>query len=118
MKTTTTSYQVDGNLERKHVNSKNSIFNSEKQKHKISKVLDKKIITETNSSIDNYEKSNLKLNILNTDRSVGAMLSGIIAKKFGHKGLPKNTINIKYLLFVRYFKPFKTYGLNLNSEYL
>ena len=33
--------------------------------------------------------------IKNTDRSVGAMLSGEVAKKFGHKGLPDETINVK-----------------------
>ena len=100
-----------------NVNSKNSIFNSEKQKHKISKVLDKKIISETNSSIDNCEKSNLKLNILNTDRSVGAMLSGIIAKKFGHKGLPKNTINIKFKGSAgQSFGAWLAHGINFSLE--
>ena len=100
-----------------NVNSKNSIFNSEKQKHKISKVLDKKIISKTNSSIDNCEKSNLKLNILNTDRSVGAMLSGIIAKKFGHKGLPKNTINIKFKGSAgQSFGAWLAHGINFSLE--
>jgi len=100
-----------------NVNSKNSIFNSEKQKHKISKVLDKKIISETNSSIDNCEKSNLKLNILNTDRSVGAMLSGVIAKKFGHKGLPKNTINIKFKGSAgQSFGAWLAHGINFSLE--
>ena len=77
-------------------NGKNSSYNSEKQKHKICNVLDKKIISNTKSSIEKGEKTNLKLKILNTDRSVGAMLSGIIAKKYGHNGLPKNTINIAF----------------------
>ena len=100
-----------------NVNSKNSIFNSEKQKHKISKVLDKKIISETQPSIDKCEKSNLKLNILNTDRSVGAMLSGIIAKKFGHKGLPKNTINIKFKGSAgQSFGAWLAHGINFSLE--
>ena len=100
-----------------NVNSKNSIFNSEKQKHKISKVLDKKIISKTKPSIDKCEKSNLKLNILNTDRSVGAMLSGIIAKKFGHKGLPKNTINIKFKGSAgQSFGAWLAHGINFSLE--
>ena len=32
----------------------------------------------------------LALNIKNTNRTVGAMLSGKIAKKYGHEGLPKD----------------------------
>tara|TARA_B100000575_G_C22999890_1_gene576178 strand:- start:211 stop:1023 length:813 start_codon:yes stop_codon:yes gene_type:complete len=36
------------------------------------------------------------MNILNTDRSVGAMISGKIAKKYGHKGLPVNTIQVQF----------------------
>ena len=71
----------------------------------------------TKSSIDNCEKSNLKLNILNTDRSVGAMLSGIIAKKFGHKGLPKNTINIKFKGSAgQSFGAWLAHGINFSLE--
>jgi len=100
-----------------NVKSNNSIYNSEKQNHKISKVLDKKIISKTKPSIDKCEKSNLKLKILNTDRSVGAMLSGIIAKKFGHKGLPKNTINIKFKGSAgQSFGAWLSYGINFNLE--
>ncbi|HAL79816.1 MAG TPA: hypothetical protein DCP23_11820, partial [Parabacteroides distasonis] len=34
--------------------------------------------------------------IANTDRSVGAMLSGEIAKRYGNIGLPENTLHIKF----------------------
>ena len=33
--------------------------------------------------------------IANTDRSVGAMLAGAVAKKYGQAGLPEQTIHIK-----------------------
>ena len=33
--------------------------------------------------------------IINVNRTVGAMLSGEVAKRYGHAGLPDNTINVK-----------------------
>ena len=47
------------------------------------------------SAIEKKLPVKITSDINNTDRSVGAMLSGIVAKKFGHKGLPDESINIK-----------------------
>ncbi len=44
----------------------------------------------------NKKRVNLKYNIFNIDRTVGGMLSGQVALKYGHEGLPKNTINIDF----------------------
>ncbi len=74
-----------------------SIFNDEVQDHGLDKVLDKTLIKDAKEAIENKNKINLKYKIFNVDRTVGGMLSGIIAEKFGHKGLPDNTINIDFI---------------------
>ncbi len=63
------------------------------QHHKIDDVLDRKLIKEAFQALE-FEKSvGIKSKIKNTDRSTGAMLSGEIAKRYGQKGLPENTIS-------------------------
>ncbi len=59
-------------------------------------MLDKQIIQSATNAIENREETNLDFAIRNTDRAVGAMLSGVVAKKYGEKGLPEETINIKF----------------------
>ena len=73
-----------------------SVYNSETQNHGLEKVLDKKLILDCLTSIEKKTKVNLNYKIYNINRSVGAMLSGQIAKQHGHKGLPENTININF----------------------
>ncbi|MDG1664268.1 MAG: glutamate synthase subunit alpha, partial [Hyphomicrobiales bacterium] len=65
------------------------------QDHDIFNILDRKLIEKSNPAIENASPVQISSDINNTDRSVGAMLSGIVAKKFGHKGLPDESINIK-----------------------
>ncbi len=71
----------------------NPLFNVEEQNHKLEQVLDKELIRLSNRAIQNREKVWFSKEIGNTDRSIGAMLAGELAKKYGIQGLPKNTIN-------------------------
>ncbi len=72
-------------------------FNCEVQDHKLENVLDKKIINDCIKAINNHAKVELNYKILNINRSVGTMLSGEIALKHGHEGLPKNSIIINFI---------------------
>ncbi|UKK48428.1 glutamate synthase large subunit [Prevotella sp. E9-3] len=55
--------------------------------------------------------------IKNTDRAVGTMLSGAIAKKYGEEGLPDSTINIKFKGSAgQSFGAFAVKGVNLKLE--
>ena len=63
---------------------------------KVCGVKDEEIIKEVQKSIDEQEETTLDFAIKNTDRAVGTMLSGVIAKKYGEAGLPDGTINIKF----------------------
>ncbi|MBO7102103.1 MAG: glutamate synthase subunit alpha, partial [Bacteroidaceae bacterium] len=59
-------------------------------------VLDFQIINATQNAIEKQEEVHLDYAIKNTNRAVGAMLSGRIAKQYGEKGLPQDTINIRF----------------------
>ena len=59
-------------------------------------VLDQQMISAAADAISRQLEVNLDYAIKNTDRAVGAMLSGEIAKRYGLKGLPDNTIQVKF----------------------
>ena len=59
-------------------------------------LLDQQMIHAAQSAIDHREEVNLDYSIKNTDRTVGTMLSGFIAQKYGGGGLPADTINVKF----------------------
>ena len=63
---------------------------------KVEGVKDEEIIRAAQKAIDSAEEVNLDYAIKNTDRAVGTMLSGVIAKKYGEEGLPDGTIKIKF----------------------
>jgi glutamate synthase (NADPH/NADH) large chain len=63
---------------------------------RIGSVKDDDIVKAAARAIDCQEEITLDYTIKNTDRAVGTMLSGIIAKKYGECGLPDNTINIRF----------------------
>jgi glutamate synthase (NADPH/NADH) large chain len=69
-----------------------ALFNSERQDHGLDKVLDRKIIALCQQAIEDKTPVKLEVPIKNTDRTTGAMLSGKIAKRYGHAGLPEDTI--------------------------
>ena len=73
-----------------------SLFNVTQQIHKVNEVMDVELIKRSARAIKNKEKVWISKNINNTDRSVGAMLSGEIARKYGSAEIPENTINCKF----------------------
>ncbi|MBR4239087.1 MAG: glutamate synthase large subunit [Prevotella sp.] len=84
---------------------------------KVTGVKDEDIIKAAQNAIDNQEEVTLDYAIKNTDRAVGTMLSGVIAKKYGEKGLPDGTINIKFKGSAgQSFGAFAVRGINLKLE--
>lgn len=63
------------------------------QHHKIDDVLDRVLISEAQPALKDQRSVGIKATIKNTDRAVGAMLSGEIAMRYGQKGLPDHTIS-------------------------
>lgn len=72
--------------------SENAILNVMSQKHDIETVLDRELIARSYNAIETGAPVELEFPVSNTDRAVGAMLSGEIAAKFGAAGLPDDTI--------------------------
>ncbi|TGV71017.1 glutamate synthase subunit alpha, partial [Mesorhizobium sp. M00.F.Ca.ET.149.01.1.1] len=68
---------------------------TERQKHPIDDVLDRKLIELAKPALDARQPVTIELPIRNVDRSAGAMLSGEVAKRFKHKGLREDTIQVK-----------------------
>ena len=84
---------------------------------KVEGVKDEEIINACEKAIENKEEVNLDYAIKNTDRAVGTMLSGVIAKKYGEAGLPDGTINIKFKGSAgQSFGAFAVNGVNLKLE--
>jgi glutamate synthase (NADPH/NADH) large chain len=73
-----------------------SIHRSEAQDHKIHDILDRRLIADAQAALDRGAPVRITTAIQNTDRTAGAMLSGEIAKRYGHAGLPADTIHVKF----------------------
>ena len=71
-----------------------AIFNCQRQDHPIHDILDRKFIERAKPALDDKTPVQISMPIHNTDRTAGAMLSGEVAKRYGHKGLPEDTISI------------------------
>src|SRR6201999_919043 len=70
------------------------IYHSERQNHHLEAVLDRTLIEKSRSALDRGAPVKFEVPINNTDRSAGAMLSGAVAKIYGHTGLPHDTISV------------------------
>ncbi len=71
------------------------IFRCEDQDHQIDEVLDRALIEKAQPALESRTPVAFEVPIGNTDRTAGAMLSGAVAKRYGHRGLPDDTIHIK-----------------------
>jgi glutamate synthase (NADPH) large chain len=73
---------------------KEKTYWTERQEHPIDDILDRKLIAEAMPALENKTPVQIDVPIRNVDRSVGAMLSGEMAKRHAHRGLPDDTISV------------------------
>ncbi|MEI6555470.1 MAG: glutamate synthase-related protein, partial [Paludibacter sp.] len=73
-------------------NINNAIRHTKNQDHKLDNVLDRELIKKSLPALDLCMPVQIHSKIKNTDRTVGAMLSGEIAKRYGQTGLAEDTI--------------------------
>jgi glutamate synthase (NADPH/NADH) large chain len=73
-----------------------AIYNSERQNHGLEKVLDRKLLELAKPALVEKKPVKHELDICNRDRATGAMLSGEIAKRYGHAGLPEDTLWLSF----------------------
>ncbi|HSA88728.1 MAG TPA: glutamate synthase-related protein [Burkholderiales bacterium] len=70
-------------------------FHCETQSHGLEKALDNRLIELARPALERGEKVSIETPIRNINRTVGTMLSNEIAKRYGHDGLPDDTIHIR-----------------------
>jgi len=71
---------------------KNRAHHCERQDHHLDKALDNELIAEAQTALERREPVRIERPIRNVHRTVGAMLSGEVARHYGHAGLPQDTI--------------------------
>ena len=71
-----------------------TVYWSEGQDHGIEKALDNTLIAQAQPALENGDKVTIDINIENTNRTFGTLLSGRVAEKYGYAGLPADTITI------------------------
>ena len=94
-----------------------TLYHTKEQKHDLNDVLDQQLIRGAQRAITDGEEVNLDFAIKNTDRAVGAMLSGMIAEKYGNAGLPDKTVNVRFKGSAgQSFGAFLTHGVDFKLE--
>jgi glutamate synthase (NADPH/NADH) large chain len=77
------------------VDRSTAVFQSEAQDHGLENALDHELIAQARPALENAKPVIIHMPIRNINRTFGAMLSGEVAKRYGHKGLPEDTIAIR-----------------------
>jgi glutamate synthase (NADPH/NADH) large chain len=70
-------------------------FQVETQDHGLTTALDHSLIEKSKAALEKGERASFIQPIRNVNRTAGAMLSGEVAKRYGHEGLPDDTIHIQ-----------------------
>jgi glutamate synthase (NADPH/NADH) large chain len=75
--------------------SPRNLFHSDEQDHGLDRALDHKLIAQAKPALERGERVSFISPVRNVNRTVGTMLSGEVAKRYGHAGLPDDTIHIQ-----------------------
>ncbi|MFM9850985.1 MAG: glutamate synthase large subunit [Hyphomicrobiaceae bacterium] len=73
-----------------------AVYHSERQNHGLAKVIDNKLIELAKPALEAKKPVKHDLEISNRDRATGAMLSGAVATRYGHAGLPEDTVWLSF----------------------
>ena len=68
---------------------------TEEQDHGLAGALDHQLIERSKPALERGEKVSFIVPVRNRNRTIGAMLSGAVAARYGHDGLPDDTIHIQ-----------------------
>ncbi len=80
-----------------HSHQSAGVYCTQKQDHQLELALDNELICKSQPALRNREPVRFESPIVNTNRTVGTMLSHTIAKQYGEEGLPDDTIHIKFI---------------------
>ena len=94
-----------------------TLYQSIEQKHLIHDIIDRAMIKDAQAALENQQSVELEYDVINTDRTIGAMISNEISKKYHAQGLPENTIKVKFNGSAgQSFGCFSTKGLRFELE--
>ena len=79
---------------RPDVDNSTAVYHREQQDHGLEHALDHVLIAQAQPALEHGQAVVINTPIHNVNRTFGAMLSGQVAKRYGHKGLPDDTIAI------------------------
>jgi glutamate synthase (NADPH/NADH) large chain len=82
-------------LYRPDAGPKVAVYHCETQNHGLEHALDHQLIEQAKPALERGTPVRIETRIRNIHRTVGAMLSGAMAKRYGHRGLPDDTISIR-----------------------
>ena len=77
--------------------SAKGLWNMDSQDHGLGRALDNVLIADAKASLEEGKPFRGEYEVRNINRTVGAMLSGEVAQRYGHAGLPDETIQLKFL---------------------
>jgi glutamate synthase (NADPH/NADH) large chain len=72
-----------------------TVYCSEQQDHGLEQALDRQLIAQAKPALEQGQSVEIDIPVDNTNRTVGTMLSGRVAERYGHAGLPADTIQIR-----------------------
>jgi glutamate synthase domain-containing protein 3 len=73
-----------------------AVYHSESQDHGLEKALDNRLIELAKPALERGEKVAIDMPIRNINRTVGTLLSHEIARRYGHDGLPADTVHVRF----------------------
>jgi glutamate synthase (NADPH/NADH) large chain len=82
-------------LHKPEAGSNVAIYNCEEQDHGLDQALDRELIKQAQPALERGEAVRIDTTVRNYNRTFGTMLSGEVARRYGHAGLPEDTIYIK-----------------------
>ena len=104
-------------LHRPEIADNVAVYNIQQQDHGLDKALDNKLIEQAAPALERGESVKIETSVCNYNRTVGAMLSGRVAERYGLDGLPEDTIYIKLNgVAGQSFGAWSTYGVTLELE--
>jgi glutamate synthase (NADPH/NADH) large chain len=77
------------------VETHGTLHQTQEQDHALAHALDHQLIERSKAAIERGEKVSFITPVRNRNRTIGAMLSGVVASHYGHEGLPDDTIHIQ-----------------------
>ncbi|WP_114417316.1 glutamate synthase large subunit [Marinospirillum perlucidum] len=104
-------------LHKEEAHPEDTLYKSVEQKHLIHKIIDRRLLEDAQSTLENQTALQLDYPIENTDRSVGAMVSNEISKRYGAEGLPEDTLKVHFTGSAgQSFGVFTTAGVRFDLE--